>query len=111
MSRKTLALKGLENGAYHECPAPWVKKVLAGQNKIKIKSTTMEEIQSAGTNLLITSRFYRDNSIQAGRMLAKARAASDSTPSSSRESPPPATDSMLESIFERIRQGDYLNGH
>jgi hypothetical protein len=103
MSRKTLALKGLENGAYHECLPPWVKKVLAGQNKMKIESATMEDIQSSATNLLVTSRYYQDNTIQAGRLPAKARAASDSASPPPLRSPPAESDSMLESIFNRIR--------
>jgi hypothetical protein len=30
ISRKTLALKWMENGTYHDVLAPWVKKILTG---------------------------------------------------------------------------------
>jgi hypothetical protein len=52
ISWKTLALKGLENGAYHEILGPWVKKVLARQHKLKIEGASMEDIQSLATNIL-----------------------------------------------------------
>jgi hypothetical protein len=105
MSRKTLELKGLENGAYHEILGPWVKKVLAGQHKIKIETATMEDIQSSATNSLVTSRFYKDNTIQSGKFPNQARAVTEEPTSS-----PGPSNSMLEEIFDRIRKGDYLNG-
>jgi hypothetical protein len=108
MSRKTLALKGLENGAYHDVLGPWVQKVLGGQHKIKVDKATMEEIQHAATNLLVTSRYYKDHTIQQGRMPARARAATD-LPASG---PPDAGsgDTMMESVFARIRTREVLSG-
>jgi hypothetical protein len=70
ITHKTLALKGLENGAYYEVLAPWVRKVLAGQNRLKVESSSIEDLQQAGTNLLVTSRFYKDHTIQAGKLPA-----------------------------------------
>jgi hypothetical protein len=66
MSRKTLALKGLENGSYHEVLGPWGKKVLAGQNRIKVDTSSLDDIQREATNILVTSRFYQDHTIQPG---------------------------------------------
>jgi hypothetical protein len=107
MSRKTLALKGLETGAYHECLGPWVKKILAGQNKLCVESASLDTIQSAATNILVTSRFYRDHTIQPGKLPSRARAATISiTPLE----PPPPGDSMMESIFDRMRAGEFLSG-
>jgi hypothetical protein len=89
MSRKTLALKGLENRSYHECLGPWVKKILAGQNKLRVESASLEEIQSAATNSLVTSRFYRDHTILSGKLPAGARAAIGPTSLSGPPPPPP----------------------
>jgi hypothetical protein len=109
MSCKTLALKGLENGSYHEVLGPWVTKVLAGQHKIKVDSSSLDAIQSAATNILVTSRFYQDHTIQLGKLPARARAA-DSRPTPSSPSPPPTgSDPMLESIVDRMRKGEFLS--
>jgi hypothetical protein len=108
MSRKTLALKGLEDGAYHECLGPWVKKILAGQNKVKVETASLDEIQSLATNILVTSRFYKDHTILPGKLPARARAANVTLPPS--PPTPPTSNSMMESVIDRIRKGEFLSG-
>jgi hypothetical protein len=110
MSRKTLALKGLENGSYHEVLGPWVKKVLAGQNRIKVDTSSLDDIQREATNILVTSRFYQDHTIQPGKLPAKACAAGLRPPPPSSPSPPAGSDPMLEGIITRMRKGEFLSG-
>jgi hypothetical protein len=107
ISRKTLALKGMENGAYHDVLAPWVQKILAGQNKIKVDTSTMDAIQGAATNILVASRYYSDHTIQSGRLPACARAANTTPPT---DSPPSTGDAMKEGVIDRIRAGEFLSG-
>jgi hypothetical protein len=110
VSQDPVALKGLKNGAYHECLGPWVKKILAGQNKLRVESASLEEIQSAAMNILVTSRFYQNHTILPRKLSAGARAAIG--PTTSPSGPPPTTsgDSMMESVFNRIRSGEFLSG-
>jgi hypothetical protein len=67
----------------------------------------MDAIQGAATNILVTSRYYSDHTIQPGRLPARARAANTTLP---HDSPPPTGDVMMESVIDRIRAGEFLSG-
>jgi hypothetical protein len=106
LTRNAFALEGLTNGAYHEVLAPFVRRVQLGQGKVKFHSATMGEIQSAATNVLVSSRYYRDHAIQAGRLPVKARAAGEAP-----RSPSPSSkdsDPMVDRIIDRIRTKMYF---
>jgi hypothetical protein len=108
VTRKTLALQGLSHGAYQEVLSPWgVKKIIGGQGKTKLATATMGELQSAATDLLMTSKFYRNNVIQAGKANACARYADadDSTIEHGRQvaQDKPCDDAMIEGIVDRLR--------
>lgn len=77
----SFVLEGLRRGAYHEVLGPWVKKILIGQERLKLDTTTMSSLQHGATDLIATSSFYQGNILLAGKMPrptgATARAATD----------------------------------
>jgi hypothetical protein len=104
LTRNTFALEGLMNGAYHEVLAPFVRRVQLGQGKVKFHSATMGEIQSAATDDLVSSRYYRDHAIQAGRLPVKARAADEApcSPSTSSKDSDPMVDRIVNRIHTKM---------
>jgi hypothetical protein len=101
LTKKSIFVFGLAKGAYSEVLSPFAKKIQLGQGKLKLKTATLRSIQSDATNLLVTSRYYKDNVSRPGRKPASARLADT-------VSPPPSTDTssdpMVTKLFSHIRQ-------
>jgi hypothetical protein len=107
VTRKTLALQGLKQGAYQEVLSPWVRKILIGQGKTRLATATMNELQSSVTGILTTSKFYKNNAIQPGKATSRARLANGtelSEPLARQVSDDkPCNNPMIESIVARLR--------
>jgi hypothetical protein len=107
LTRKAFALEGLANGAYYERFRPFVQKVHLNTSLVKLAKSSLDDIQSAGTDVLVSSRFYKDHAILPGRFpAAKARAATTEPPPPAKNKP--SADPMLESIIQNMRQGRWL---
>jgi hypothetical protein len=101
LTKKSIFVFGLAKGAYNEVLAPFTKRIQLGQGKMKLKTATLRAIQSDATNLLVTSRYYKDNVILPGRKPAAARAAAaDTAPDSSS---PASSDPMVEKLVAHLR--------
>jgi hypothetical protein len=84
-TKKSFFVFGLTKGAYSEVPPPFTKRIQLGQGKLKLKTATLRAIQSDATNLLVTSRYYKDDVIFPGRKPLAARV-TDADPASSSSS-------------------------
>jgi hypothetical protein len=108
-ARTVFLLDGLQRGAYQEVLKTWVKRILLGQGKLSLTSST-KDLHQAATDLLATSVYYKGNILQPGKSTnpnPSARAASTSaTPT---DSSTPSKNPMIESIVTRIRQGFAMN--
>ena len=100
-AQKAFALYGLRRGAYQDVLATWVDKVMLGNGSLKLVSATFRDLQQHATNLLTTSKYYKDNALLPGKASPTARqAATPDTPSS---------DSMIENIVGCIRRRSAFN--
>jgi hypothetical protein len=75
LTKKSIFVFGLAKGAYSEVLTPFTKRIQLGQGKLKLKTATLRDIQCDATNLLVTSRYYKDNAILPARKSVAARAA------------------------------------
>jgi hypothetical protein len=105
LTKKSIFVFGLAKGAYSEVLSPFAKKIQLGQGKLKLKTTTLRSIQSDATNLLVTSRYYKDNGILAGREPASARMADTTSPPTPNDT---SSDPMVNKLFSHIRQKQNL---
>jgi hypothetical protein len=109
LTRKAFALEGLSNGAYHEIFKPFVQKVHLKTGLVKLATSTLDDIQSAAADVLVSSKYYTDHLIMAGRFpTVKARVATEPTPPPPPTGNKPSNDPMLESIIQNMRQGRWL---
>jgi hypothetical protein len=53
-AQKSFTLEGLRQGAYHVVLAPWVKKILIGQGRLKLETASLGGLQHGATDLLAT---------------------------------------------------------
>jgi hypothetical protein len=108
IAQKSFILEGLRRGAYHEVLGPWVKKILIGQGRLKLETSTMSSLQHGATDLIAASTFYQGNILLPGKMPrptgAAARAATDATSTKK-----PSSDFRIESIVKTFRLGLALN--
>jgi hypothetical protein len=105
LTKKSIFVFGLAKGAYSEVLSPFAKKIQLGQGKLKLKTATLRVIQSDATNLLVTSRYYKDNVILAGRKAASARMTDSASPPPSNDS---SSDPMVSKLLSHIRQKQNL---
>jgi hypothetical protein len=108
LTRKAFALEGLANGAYHEVFKHFVQKIHLNSGRVKLASISLDDIQSAATDVLVSSKYYKDHAILPGRLpVVKARAAvTDQLPPGNADKP--SDDPMLESIIHNMRRGRWL---
>jgi hypothetical protein len=101
LTKKSIFVFGLAKGAYSELLTPFTKRIQLGQGKLKLKTATLRAIQCDATNLLVTSRYYKDSVILPCRKPDAARAA-DAAPTSSASSSA-SSDPMVEKLVTHLR--------
>jgi hypothetical protein len=110
-AQRSFTLEGLCRGAYHEVLAPWVKKILIGQGRLKLETASMSDLQAGATKLLATSSYYQGNILLAGKppRSTASPAARAATNTNSKSEDTPSTDAKIETIVRHIRVGFPLN--